>query len=359
MATLTFRLPNRFQEVHPYMRYLVAVDEERHLRVYDWHKFVADAAEILNNLPAWSALARNDQLTEDQELPPAPQELPELTHDYLVDTVELGMSSVIDLTVYNRAAYVAGPRSVVCIPLQINGGYDQSLPTQVIAEVVATQVRAKGGVVVLPCGDEGMKAERVYLWQGQGEGLPPIHFSSPKETTRASWLYFNLFRFNHLGPAEILTNETVHEAALEVGGAANKRAITNFGAHGKSFAEMESLVPGLGPVQFHGGFASNNRIYAWRGNELRAWAYEGANMRVATAKSTTLPCRQIYGGMSFSRGLVLDTDAGTQLIDARWLSAELISPGENLTARAFTASVYYDRSVWSVKPDYVDISIVV
>lgn len=359
MATLTFRLPNRLYEVHPYMSFLVAVDRERQLRVFDWHRFVSDVAPGLGELPVLSALARNDQLIAGQEHPEAVYELPLLTDDYLLDVVNLGISSVTDLLVYNRTAYIVGPKSVLCVPLQINGHYDQSLPMQIVAEVFATQVKARGGVVVLPCGDDGLEARRAFLWQGQEANLPDIAYSSPKETTRASWLNFDLMRFDHTGPAELLENETVNVPSLSMDATSEGRAIQSFATFEKSFEDMIGQVADPVAAKLDGGFASNGQIYAWKGNELRAWRHEKLGTKAVYRQSKALPCAQVYSGMSFAHGLIFDTNEGTMLVDPRWMTGRVISEGDNLTARAFNASRYYDRTVWSIKTDYVDISTII
>ena len=201
-----------------------------------------------------------------------------------------------------------------------------------------------------------MEARRAFIWNTQPHDLPPVEFKSDKQTVRASWMGWDVMRFDYDGPAGFLTNKVTSFDSLEFESSDN-HVVTDFGETEKSFTEMLSDTPEPN-LHIDGGFSSNGQVYGWNRNKIRVWGLDRQLGKIGQRSGTQLACRQVYGGMSFKRGLLFDTDAGTMVVNALTFQSELVSPDENLVARAFNSSRFYDRTIWSVKADRVDITVV-
>ena len=108
-------------------------------------------------------------------------------------------------------------------------------------------------------------------------------------------------------------------------------------------------------INFDFGFASNRLIYLVCGSSVTRYRVDLYEERSSDSGEFNIDANTIYDALTFSRGLVFDTDSGTMYTTAISPKPALVSHGENVVVRTFNNSKNYTNQIWSVKDDNVEI----
>lgn len=242
------------------------------------------------------------------------------------------------------------------VPLLINGSYDRHLEPELVLDAPSVNLRARAGVLAAACGEDGLFAQRAYLWDDQLGQLPDLDVRYDSYIMRSAWMVHDLIAFSE-NDAILFENSTSTADIVVAEEGTSRRFVEEFG---RSQERGDGLF--ASPHDFESGFASNASVYAWRAGRVERFSLDAK--RLTGNVRFELPVRTIYSGATFMYarqrgGFVLDSDRGTWFSDALHVNPELVSPGENIVVRVFPSAKYYQHQVWSVKADYVEVTMIV
>jgi|GEM_PF-3940312 len=359
MEVLNVSIIGEFEDVHPYMDYLLVLTPEREVQVVDWQAWLEDSLSSMDprvrDVWQWALggnskkLPKQAQLAEDE---PRTLTLPAFTERYIVGRLEAEVEPFADWTIYNRALYIAGEARLSVFPLRINGHYDGNDPPITLSDLPALQLGARWGVLAASCGTEGFLAKSAYVWESQMSSmpLPEISRHIERPADRVSWFNYDLFA---IAAGELAWYRNAYVGSPSGLYEGEQVAMSSFGISEQADEELFAA----GGATFESGFASKTMAYLWNANQVMAYGFDRSH-HLDEKRSFTVPAGSIYAGMTFAGGIALDTDRGTFHVNALNLDDQLVSGDPNLVVRVFNRAQFYKRQVWSVKQDRLDISIV-